>query len=100
MKTDKGETLFRVPFVLLRALIVLRPEKVELRGEEEEEEAEGFGASGILLVLIHVSRRRRSRERKSEAKLEIECRRGEIKIEQSNADKEIPFIKLQTNALV
>ena len=54
MKTDKGETLFRVPFVLLRALIVLRPEKVELRGEEEEEEAEGFGASGILLVLILV----------------------------------------------
>ena len=53
MKTDKGETLFRVPFVLLRALIVLRPEKVELRGEEEEE-AEGFGASGILLVLILV----------------------------------------------
>ena len=54
MKTDKGETLFRVPFVLLRALIVLRPEKVELRGEEEEEQAEGFGASGILLVLILV----------------------------------------------
>ena len=54
MKTDKGETLFRVPFVLLRALIVLRPEKVESRGEEEEEEAEGFGASGILLVLILV----------------------------------------------
>ena len=52
MKTDKGETLFRVPFVLLRALIVLRPEKVELRGEEEE--AEGFGASGILLVLLLV----------------------------------------------
>lgn len=50
MKTDKGETLFRVPFVLLRALIVLRPEKVKLRGEEEE--AEGFGASGILLVLL------------------------------------------------
>ena len=54
MKTDKGETLFRVPFVLLRALIVLRPEKVELRGEGEEEEAEGFGASGILLVLLVV----------------------------------------------
>ncbi len=54
MKTDKGETLFRVPFVLLRALIVLRPEKVELRGEEEEEEAEGFGASGIILVLLLV----------------------------------------------
>ena len=53
MKTDKGETLFRVPFVLLRALIVLRPEKVESRGEEEEE-AEGFGASGILLVLLLV----------------------------------------------
>ena len=54
MKTDKGETLFRVPFVLLRALIVLRPEKVELRGEEEKEEAEGFGTSGILLVLLVV----------------------------------------------
>ncbi len=54
MKTDKGETLFRVPFVLLRALIVLRPEKVELRGEGEEEEAEGFCASGILLVLLLV----------------------------------------------
>ena len=50
MKTDKGETLFRVPFVLLRALIVLRPEKVESRGEEEEEEAEGFGVRLFLIV--------------------------------------------------
>ena len=54
MKTDKGETLFRVPFVLLRALIVLRPEKVEFRGEEEE--SEGLVASFMVISVSFIFR--------------------------------------------